>query len=75
MSKAFTTLFLLLLTALSTEAQDTLRIMSYNIRNCKGLDNIHDIQRTANVIRKNATIANSLFFILIINPIYPIAEC
>ena len=53
MSKAFTTLFLLLLTILSTEAQDTLRIMSYNIRNCKGLDNIHDIQRTADVIRNS----------------------
>ena len=53
MSKALTTLFLLLLTILSTEAQDTLRIMSYNIRNCKGLDNIHDIQRTADVIRNS----------------------
>lgn len=53
MSKAFTTLFLLLLTILSTEAQDTLRIMSYNIRNCKGLDNIYDIQRTADVIRNS----------------------
>lgn len=51
MSKAFTTLFLLLLTTISTEAQDTLRIMSYNIRNCRGLDNIYDIQRTADVIR------------------------
>ena len=48
-----TTLFLLLLTILSTEAQDTLRIMSYNIRNCKGLDNIYDIQRTADVIRNS----------------------
>ena len=53
MSKALTTLFLLLLTILSTEAQDTLRIMSYNIRNCKGLDNIYDIQRTADVIRNS----------------------
>lgn len=51
MSKAFTTLFLLLLTTICTEAQDTLRIMSYNIRNCRGLDNIYDIQRTADVIR------------------------
>lgn len=53
MSKAFTTLFLLLLTTISTEAQDTLRIMSYNIRNCKGLDNIHGIKRTADVIRNS----------------------
>ena len=53
MSKAFTTLFLLLLTILSTEAQDTLRIMSYNIRNCRGIDNILDIQRTAEVIKKS----------------------
>lgn len=53
MSKAFTTLFLLLLTTICTEAQDTLRIMSYNIRNCRGLDNIYDIQRTADVIRNS----------------------
>ena len=53
MSKAFTALFLLLLTTISTEAQDTLRIMSYNIRNCRGLDNIYDIQRTADVIRNS----------------------
>lgn len=53
MNKALTTLFILLLTTISTEAQDTLRIMSYNIRNCKGLDNIYDIQRTADVIRNS----------------------
>lgn len=53
MSKAFTALFLLLLTTICTEAQDTLRIMSYNIRNCRGLDNIYDIQRTADVIRNS----------------------
>lgn len=53
MNKALTTLLLLLLATLSTEAQDTLRIMSYNIRNCKGLDNIYDIQRTADVIRNS----------------------
>lgn len=53
MSKAFTALFLLLLTTICTEAQDTLRIMSYNIRNSRGLDNIYDIQRTADVIRNS----------------------
>lgn len=32
--------------------KNTLRIMSYNIRNAKGLDNVTDYQRTADVINK-----------------------
>ena len=31
---------------------NTLRIMSYNIRNGRGLDNVSNIQRTADVINK-----------------------
>ncbi len=33
-------------------APKTLKILSYNIRNCKGLDNVTDYQRTADVIRR-----------------------
>ena len=53
MSRTFALFFVLLSTVLNSTAQDTLRIMSYNIRNCKGLDNIHDIKRTADVIRNS----------------------
>jgi Metal-dependent hydrolase len=32
------------------QAENTIRIMSYNIRNCKGMDNIVDYQRISDVI-------------------------
>ena len=35
-----------------TREDNTLRIMSYNIRNGRGLDNVSNIQRTADVINK-----------------------
>lgn len=34
--------------------QNTLRVMSYNIRNCRGLDNVLDYQRVADVINRVA---------------------
>ena len=57
MNRAFALFFALLFTATAATAQEPLRIMSYNIRNCRGIDNILDIQRTAEVIKKsNASI-------------------
>ncbi|MBO7280233.1 MAG: endonuclease, partial [Bacteroidaceae bacterium] len=53
MNRAFALFFALLFTATAATAQETLRIMSYNIRNCRGIDNILDIQRTAEVIKKS----------------------
>ena len=53
MNKAIVTLFALMLIGIEAVAQDTLRVMSYNIRNCRGLDNILDIQRTADIIKKS----------------------
>lgn len=53
MSRTFALFFVLLSTVLNSTAQDTLRIMSYNIRNCRGLDNTLDIQRTADVIKSS----------------------
>lgn len=35
-----------------TENADTLKIMSYNVRNCKGLDNVIDYKRTASIINR-----------------------
>ena len=40
--------------ALSAYSQDYLKLMSYNIRNAKGMDNVHNIQRIANVINNEA---------------------
>lgn len=45
--------FLFLLTALlalSVQAQNTLRLMTYNIKNANGMDNVCNFQRIANVI-------------------------
>lgn len=54
MNKLPTALLLaLLFTCAEAAAQDTLRIMSYNIRNCRGLDNACNIQRTADIIKKS----------------------
>ena len=46
-----TYLFLCMLAmALSAHSQDYVKLMSYNIRNTKGMDNVRNVQRTANVI-------------------------
>ena len=44
--------FLLCMLAIATSAhsQDYVKLMSYNIRNTKGMDNVRNVQRTANVI-------------------------
>ena len=34
--------------------ENSLRILSYNVRNCKGMDNLTDYQRVADVINKIA---------------------
>ena len=36
----------------SARENNTLRIMSYNVRNCNGLDKVVDFQRIADVINK-----------------------
>ena len=36
--------------AISAFSQDYLKLMSYNVRNAKGMDGIRNIQRVANVI-------------------------
>ena len=48
--------FLLCMLAIATSAhsQDYLKLMSYNIRNAKGMDNVCNIQRIANVINNEA---------------------
>ena len=40
--------------ALSAFSQDYLNLMSYNIRNTKGMDGVRDYQRIANVIIREA---------------------
>ena len=40
--------------AASAHAQDYLKLMSYNIRNAKGMDNVRNVQRIANVINNEA---------------------
>lgn len=52
MNNRIATLLIILLAGIGASAQDTLRIMSYNIRNCRGIDNVFDIGRTAEAIRK-----------------------
>ena len=44
--------FLLCMLAMAAYAhsQDYLKLMSYNIRNAKGMDNVRNVQRIANVI-------------------------
>ena len=39
-----------LLTLSSAQAQNTLRLMTYNIKNANGMDNVQNFQRVANVI-------------------------
>lgn len=45
---------LLLLVALPLQAQNTVKLMSYNIRNAKGMDDVCNYQRIANVILSEA---------------------
>lgn len=40
--------------AASAYSQDYLKLMSYNIRNTKGMDNVRNVQRIANVINNEA---------------------
>ena len=52
--KKTTILLCMLALAISAYSEDYLRLMSYNIRNTKGMDGIHNIQRIANVIINEA---------------------
>ena len=40
--------------ALSAHSQNDLKLMSYNIRNAKGMDNVRNVQRIVNVITNEA---------------------
>ena len=40
--------------ALSAHSQNDLKLMSYNIRNAKGMDNVRNVQRIVNVINNEA---------------------
>ena len=40
--------------ALSAHSQNDLKLMSYNIRNAKGMDNVRNVQRIVNVINNKA---------------------
>ena len=52
--KKTTFLLCMLAMAISAFSQDYLKLMSYNVRNSKGMDGIHNIQRVANVIINEA---------------------
>lgn len=47
-------LLCMLAMALSAHSQDYVKLMSYNIRNTKGMDNVRNVQRIANVIINEA---------------------
>ena len=47
-------LLCMLAMAASAHSQDYLKLMSYNIRNAKGMDNVRNVQRIANVINNEA---------------------
>ena len=47
-------LILLMITAAAAAAQDYIKIMTYNVRNSKGMDNVMDCRRAAAVIRAQA---------------------
>lgn len=49
MKKTLLLLFTLLL-ALSAQSQNSLRLMTYNIKNANGMDDVCDFQRIADVI-------------------------
>ena len=40
--------------AISDNSQNDLKLMSYNIRNAKGMDNVRNVQRIVNVINNEA---------------------
>ena len=52
--KHFYILLCMLAMAASAHSQDYLKLMSYNIRNAKGMDNVRNVQRIANVINNEA---------------------
>ena len=52
--KHFYLLLCMLAMATSAHSQDYLKLMSYNIRNTKGMDNVRNVQRIANVINNEA---------------------
>ena len=52
--KHFYFLLCMLAIAASAHSQDHLKLMSYNIHNAKGMDNVCNIQRIANVINNEA---------------------
>ncbi len=47
-------LLCMLAMAASAHSQEHLKLMSYNIRNAKGMDNVRNVQRIANVINNEA---------------------
>ena len=47
-------LLCMLAIAASAHSRDYLKLMSYNIRNAKGMDNVRNVQRIANVINNEA---------------------
>ena len=47
-------LLCMLAMAASAHSQDYLKLMSYNIRNAKGMDNVRNVQRIVNVINNEA---------------------
>lgn len=52
--KKITFLLCLLAMALSSHSQDYLKLMSYNVRNTKGMDGVCNYQRIANIINNEA---------------------
>ena len=52
--KHFYFLLCMLAMTASAHSQDYLKLMSYNIRNAKGMDNVRNVQRIANVINNEA---------------------
>ena len=47
-------LLCMLVMATTAHSQDYVKLMSYNIRNAKGMDNVRNVQRIANVINNEA---------------------
>lgn len=52
--KRFSLILTLIIAATAAFAQDYLKIMTYNVRNSKGMDNVMDCRRAAAVIRAQA---------------------
>jgi endonuclease/exonuclease/phosphatase family metal-dependent hydrolase len=51
--KRISMLFILLLAVSTAFAQLNLKIMSYNVRNGKGMDGVHNLQRVADAINRS----------------------